>query len=137
MPCEFVTTTLLMEPGGSAGAVACRLNSLMRLTPVAATPPTATVDPASNCMPFMMIGEPAGRPVRGDDWITIRCENSEVLPAALVAVALTRNPGLTASGVSSTLNAPTPEAFVVTGAVPIQRPPSRRSCGNRLQAGSS
>ena len=26
---------------------------------------------------------------------------------------------------------------VVTGAVPIQRPPSRRSCGKRLHAGSS
>ena len=64
-------------------------------------------------------------PVSPADESTICCENSEVLPSAVVAVADTRKPGGTVTGEKSTLNAAWPEPSVVTGVVPIHVSPSK------------
>ena len=61
---------------------------------------------------------PAGGPERGVVEKAMRCENSEVLPAGSVAVAVTRAPDLDRPG-SVTSNGPAPFASVVTWEEPM------------------
>jgi len=60
---------------------------------------------------------PAGSPPPGDEWRTIRCENSEVLPSGSVAVALTLSPGSRVTG-RTTLIGAFPLPLVVTWSEP-------------------
>ena len=73
--------------------VALSVWSLTKVTPVAGTPPTVTVVGSAKSVPETVNGvPPAAGPEAGVIEKTIRCENSEVLPAGSVAVAEMRAP---------------------------------------------
>ena len=114
MPLGFVTTTLLSEPAGRAGVVAVICVGPVTLTLVAGWPPIATVAPSSKSMPAIVtLVPPSGTPEPGLMEKISRCENSEVLPAGSVAVAVMRDPFSTCAG-RMTLIVALPDPSVVT-----------------------
>ena len=89
------------------------------MTSVAGRPPTVTVAPLSKIIPARVkLVPPAAGPPPGFDEKTSRCENSDVLPAGSVAVALIRAPFSTTAG-SVTSKSALPEPSVVTEVEPM------------------
>ena len=80
----------------------------------------------------MTLPPPAAGPERGAVFSRIVCENSDVLPAGSVAIAVTRPPGASGEGSVKSI-ATTPEASVVAGAAPTRSSPCVDSTGNETQ----
>ena len=126
----------LTEPAGRAGVVMVSVLASVTFTPVAATPPTVAVAPASNARPLTVTGAPLDKPDCGVEEMTNRGENSDVLPPGSVAVAVMGDPAGTATG-RTTLKLTSPEPFVVAWEEPRYVFPSGRSWGRRAQTGSA
>ena len=91
----------------------------MTVTLVAAIPPTVNVAPGRMSVPVMVSGfRPRAGPKADSGRTVMRWENSDVLPAGSVAVAVTRAPVSIVAG-SVTSNAPEPEPSVVTCPEPM------------------
>jgi len=118
-PLGFVTTASLTLPAGSAGMLAVSVVALTTSTLVAGTPPMVSVAPSSKSIPLKVTLVP---PAAGPDSLfalkTSCCENSDVLPAGSVAVAVTTSFGPMLSGRTRS-KVPFPLASVVTTVEPM------------------
>ncbi len=131
----FVTTRSAALPATSAGVTAVRDVLELTTTPVAGWPPIVTAAPVPKSVPeTVMVLPPPASPEAKLTEKGSRCENSEVLPAGSVAVALTCSPAEIPMG-TVTSTTPVPLPSVVTTPEPRYFAPSRKSFGNFTQAG--
>src|SRR5690242_18662502 len=131
MPSGMVTTTSLKEPAASAGTVAVIWLKLVTVTFVAGCPPMVTVAAPSKSVPAIVTAVPlAGGRDAGLIENGSRCEDSDVLPFACVAVLERRSPGPLEAR-RGTSGGRSPGASGGRGPEPRYVRPSRKSFGNR------